>query len=67
MEKTMIVTGVAGTDSTRTSLPIFPTLRPRTSRVAGSTTGELGLNGFSAVAPAPTFDPTLDVVPARIL
>ena len=67
MEKTMIVNGVAGTGSTRTSLPIFPALRPRISRVAGSNTGGLGLNGSSAAAPAPTFDPTLDVVPARIL
>lgn len=67
MEKTMIVTGAAGLGSTGVSLPAFPSLRPRTSRVNRvSTTGEPGLTG-AGETPAPIFDPTLDVAPARIL
>lgn len=65
MEMT-IVTGVAGIGGNRPSLPTLAALRPRAYRaIAGAASGR-GPSGHGTAAHLPTtFDPTLDVVPAR--
>lgn len=63
--ETMIVTGGVGHGTGRLSVSTF---RPRDlGAVKADTSRGRGLTGFgpAAAQPAPLFDPTLDVTPAR--